>query len=80
MTVSSPRAPGSLRRARRSFWILVVVAVLAAGSLSAALTAAPGPATGLLVAGSGLVLLVSLGLAARVLLAIERGRSRSPGR
>ena len=68
------------RRARRSFWILVTVAVLAAGAFSAGLGADPGPLTGLSVAVSGIVLAVALTLAARVMVASERARRRvSPG-
>jgi hypothetical protein len=61
----------SLRRARRSFWILVAVSVLAVGALSDALAAPPAPTTGLRVAGSGLVLAATTALAARVLLALD---------
>ena len=64
-------------RARRSFWLLVTVAVLAAGVLTSALSAAPGPVTGLRVAASGVVLVVSLILATRVMLALDRARKRS---
>ena len=68
----------SLRRARRSFWLLVVVAVLASGSLSSALTAAASPATDLRVVGSGLTMIVSVLLAARVYFAVDRAVGR-PG-
>ena len=61
------------RRARRSFWVLLLLAVLAAGSLSSALEAAAGPLTGLRVAGSGVVLVAAVILAARVLAVSERG-------
>ena len=67
------------RRARRSFWTLVVISVLAAGMLSAALAARPGPLTGLRVVGSGIVLSGALALAARVMFGIERARRRIPG-
>jgi hypothetical protein len=67
----------ALQRARRRFWLLLVTAALSAGSLSSALAAPPGPFTGLRVASSGLVLLVSLTLAARVMIAIERARKRA---
>lgn len=63
-------------RARHSFWILVIGAILAAGALSDALRDGPGPTTGLRVAASGLVLVVSVVLAARILLAVERVRAR----
>lgn len=62
--------------AQRSFWLLVVVAVLATRALSSALGASPSPSTGLRVAASGLVLLASLTLATRVMIALERTRHR----
>lgn len=65
------------RRAYLWFWILVAVAVLATGALSSALTATPSPLTGLRVAASGLILLGSLTLAARVMIALERARRRA---
>lgn len=64
--ISSPR------RARRSFWTLLLVAVLASGSLSAALASDPGHLAGLRVAVSGVVLIASIILAARVMGALER--------
>jgi hypothetical protein len=64
------------RRAHRSFWLLVTLAALSTGTLSDALTAAPSPLTGLRVAAGGLVLLGSLTLATRVMIAIERARRR----
>jgi hypothetical protein len=76
-STGTPATGGSLGRARRSFWGLVAVAVLAAGWLNAALTAPPGPVTGLHVASSGTVLIFAVGLAARVLVAVERARRRS---
>lgn len=73
-------AAGSpMRRALRSFWILVGVAVLAAGSLSAGLAAQPSSVTGLRVAGSGIVLVGALTLAARILVGVERVRRRVGG-
>ena len=68
-----------LRRAWRTFWVLTVVAILAAGSLSAALHAPNGAGTGLRVAGSGLLLVVATALAARILIVIERTRRRGEG-
>ena len=62
--------------AARSFWLLVLVAVLATRALSSALGASPSPSTGLRVAASGLVLLTSLALATRVMIALERARRR----
>ena len=66
-----------VRRARRSFWVLVTVAVLAAGSLSAAVTSASSPGTGLRVAGSGVLLILTISLAARVQTALVRADRRS---
>ena len=63
-------------RARRSLWVLVAVGVLASGSLNAALSTDTGPLTGARVAASGLVLVASVVLAARVMFAIERARRR----
>ncbi len=62
------------RKAQRSFWILLAVAVLATGSLSSSLTATPSPTTGLRVAVSGLITLVSVTLAVRVMIALSRAR------
>ena len=64
------------RKATRSFWILVGVAVLATGALSSALMSAPGPLTGIRVAASGLILLASLSLATRVMIAVVRAQRR----
>ena len=60
------------RRARRWLVLLVLIAVAAAGSLSAALASPSGPLTGLRVAASGLALIGATGLAARVLIALDR--------
>jgi hypothetical protein len=73
MRSDAPETPTS-RRAVRSLWILVGVAVMASGSLSAALTTRAGAVTGMRVAMSGLILLISVVLAARVLFALERAR------
>ena len=62
--------------AQRSFWLLVLVAVVATRALGNALGDSPSPSTGLRVAASGLVLLVSLTLATRVMIALERARRR----
>lgn len=72
-----PVVHSASRRARRSFWILVGIAVAAAGSLSAGLVAEPSPLTGLRVAASGIILVTSLALAARVMIALERARRRA---
>lgn len=72
-----PAGRSPLRRARRSFWALVAIAMLAAGSLSAGLGSSPGPATGMRVAFSGLILIAAIGLAARVMVALERARRRA---
>lgn len=67
----------SRRRAHRSFWVLLLIAVIAAGSLTSAVAVDPSPVTGLGVGVSGVVLLSSLVLAARVMLADERARRRA---
>ena len=66
----------SPQRARRSLWLLVLLAIASAGSLSAALVAPTGAITGVRVAISGLVLIVSIALATRVLMVLERARRR----
>jgi hypothetical protein len=55
-----------MRRVTASFWVLVTVAVAAVGVLSAALQARPSPVTGLVVAGSGTVLITASALALRI--------------
>ena len=67
----------TLRRARRTFWLLALVGVFAAGSLSAAIQAPAGTLTGILVALSGLVLITAVALAARVMVVLERARRRA---
>ncbi|MDQ6873738.1 MAG: hypothetical protein M3042_01545 [Actinomycetota bacterium] len=73
------RTPGP-RRALRVFWLLLTIAALAMGVLSAALTKAPGPLTGLTVAGSGIILLAALALACRIMIAVEHARRASQRR
>ena len=70
-------APPASQRARRSFWLLVAIAVLTAGVLTSALSAAPGPITGLRVAASGVVLITALTVATRLMLALDRARKRA---
>ena len=75
-----PATPtSSPRRARRSFWLLLLAAVLAAGWLSRAIAADPGPFAGIQVAASGVVLVVALALAARVMVALDRAARRTRG-
>lgn len=56
-------------RAHRWLWGLTAVAIVATGVFSHALAADPDPLTGLEVAGSGIVLALSLALATRILIA-----------
>lgn len=65
-----PRVP---RRLARVFWSLVLVAIAASGSVSAALTARPGPLTALWFAVSLVVALCALALAARLMFVLSRG-------
>jgi hypothetical protein len=58
------------RRARRAFWTLVVVAVLLTGALGRLLQAPPSPRTGLAVAALGVLIVIVVGLATRLLLAL----------
>lgn len=74
MSAHSPQAQTARRNPLRSFWILVAVAVLATGSLSSSLTATPSPTTGLRVAASGLIALLAITLAVRVMIALSRAR------
>ena len=74
----TPDSAQRWRTARRSFWVLTLVAMAATGSLSAALAAAPSARTGVWVAASGLVLTAAVTLAARVMVASERARRRGP--
>lgn len=65
------------RRARWAFWTLVAVAILLLGALSWALQAPPSPRTGLTVAILGLLTVIAIALAARLLLALT-GRLTAP--
>lgn len=67
--------PDPARRARRSFWVLTAIAVTATGSLSAALTAPPGPLTALRFAASAVVVLTTLALMVRILRALTGPRA-----
>jgi hypothetical protein len=62
------------RRAHRTFWVLVAVAVVAAGFLSSAARAHPGPFSAVRVAISGTALILSVALAGRVFVHLERAR------
>lgn len=64
-------------RARRCFWALLALAVLAMAALYTALGAPPSPATGLGVAGASLLLLAATTQAARIWLALEVARKES---
>lgn len=80
---TSPTFPPRARRARRAFWMLAAAAVVAAGSLTGALAAAPAPVTGIWTAASGIILAVSLSLAVRILTFQDRARrtpDQPPGR
>lgn len=70
-------AASSRQRARRSFWMLLLIAIVAAGSLTSAFAADASPVTGVRVAVSGVLLLGSLAMAARVMIAYERARRRA---
>ena len=67
-------ATTSPRRARRALWLLILVASLATGVLTGSLGATPGPLVGLRVAVSGLVIVVALTLAVRVMVALDGAR------
>lgn len=63
-----------MSRARRSFWTLFVIAVLAAGGLTWSLTASAGPAAAVVFGVSALALVAAIALDIRILVAVERGR------
>ena len=69
-----PPRKATAQRAHRSFWTLVGVASIAMGALSGALAKHPGPLTGMFVATSGAIALLSLALAARIMIALDRAR------
>ena len=69
-----------MSRVRRTFWVLVAVAVVATGSLSRALGAHPSPATGVAVALAGLVALAAVGMAVRILVVTGRAGRGGPDR
>ncbi|MEU2237208.1 hypothetical protein [Streptomyces vietnamensis] len=72
-------ATAAVRRARRWFWALTALAVLAAGLLHTGLSAATGPGASLLVLVGGLVLTASVTQAARILTVLA-GPTRRPVR
>jgi hypothetical protein len=61
-------------KARRMFWVLVAITVLAMGLLTSTLARPASVWTGLTVAASGVVLLLASALACRVMLALEQRR------
>ena len=65
-------------RVRRTFVALVAIAVVATGALSNGLAAPSGPATGALVALSGLVLSSALALAVRILTHLGTPHPKEP--
>lgn len=76
-SIDRTQAKAAGAKARRVFWVLVAIAILAMGSLTSALTRPPGMWTGLTVAVSGVVLLLAAALACRVMAALAcRRRSR----
>ena len=66
--------PNPTARARKSFWALVLIALLATGALSTALKTHASPTAGAAVAVSGAILAISLTLATRILLALDHAR------
>ncbi len=64
--------PPARRRAVRTFWVLVVVAMAATGSVSAAVAAPPGALTAVRFAVSVVVGLGATALAVRIMLALGR--------
>lgn len=69
-------APGRTSAAVRNFWFLVAATVVAAGVLRTAVELPSGPVAASLTAASGLAALVSLTLAARILIVVTGRRAR----
>lgn len=73
--MTTPQArTSSWRRAHRTFWLLLAIAIAAAGFLSSAVGAHPGPFTGVRVAISGTSLILAVVLAGRVFIYLDRAR------
>lgn len=68
----------ALRRARRWFWTLTIIAILLVGALSQEITAKPSPAVGVAVAVTGTLLALVITQASRLMLTI--GRATTPTR
>ncbi len=71
------RVGSPLRRAHRSLWILIGIAIVAAGVVSTLVMAPPSPLVGIGFGLSAAILGVSLLLAGRVTIALERARRLS---
>ena len=63
-----------MRRVRVTFWGLVAAAVVSTGVLMRAVAWRASPATGVVVAVSGVVTVLTVALAARILIVVGRGR------
>ena len=62
-----------MRRVRLTFWFLVATAIVSTGVLMRALSWDASAAAGLTVGGAGIVTVVAVGLAARILIVVGRG-------
>ena len=65
-----------MKRVRRTFWTLAIVATVAIGFLSKGVTAEPGAGAAITVALSATVLVIALTLAARILMTVDRRSER----
>ena len=76
----TPRSRSPLRRAHQSLSVLLIVSILAAGGVTASITAEPSPVAGIGFAASAVLLAISGTLSVRVVVALERVRrmSRAP--
>lgn len=82
MDSHTAHTPDTRRRATLWFWSLVVVAVVLVGALSRELAAPPGPRTGATVAVTGLLAVLALAQATRLMMALlprVGARRRRPG-
>ena len=76
-----------MRRVRRTFWVLLVTAVLGAGTVSLALGLPPGPLAGILTGIGAAIAATALALAGRIVVVVSRlqvrdstaHRRRQPG-
>lgn len=75
-TSDTHTTPDTRRRATLWFWALVTLTVALVGTLSRELAAPAGPLTGVAVAVTGLLIILALAQAARLMMALTGSRRR----